>query len=676
MIPVAARNSLAPVRPGRRRPARPAPCCPPEGGEPVQREGTPRVVLVGNPNVGKSTLFNSMTGARHHVGNWPGKTVQVASGRWTTADGPVALTDLPGTYSLIPRSPDEEVVRDVLDGRDPGGAPDLVVAVLDAANLARNLYLLGQVLDTSLPVVVALSMLDVAAERGVRVDQRALAQRLGVPVVPVHPRAGERPEKLAAAVAEALRAEPGTVDDGPVDDAIADDAVDDDAVDDDAAAQRRYEWVRDIVAATVRRNRPGGATRSDRVDRVLTSRWLGLPLFLLVMWGVFVATTTLAAPLQEELTWLIEGPVQDGAGWLLARIGLDGTWVAGLIQGGLISGVGQLLTFVPLMAIMFVLLTLLEDSGYLARAALVADRLLAAVGLPGRAFLPLVVGFGCNVPAIAGTRILPNPRHRLMTSLLVPFVTCSARLTVYVLLADAFFGSRAGTVVFAMYLLSIALVVLMGLVLRRTVFRGERREAMLLELPPYRRPTLRVVATQTWQRLAGFLRTAGGIIVVTVTVVWLLSAIPVGAGKGGFGEVNTEHSLYGGISKVVAPVFTPAGFGDWHASGALVTGFVAKEAVVSTFAQTYETADPSSGADGTQLSERLQTTIGQTSHGHPQLAVFAFMVFLLAYTPCMATVAAQRAEIGTRWSLAGVSAQLALAWILATLVFQIGRVFT
>jgi ferrous iron transport protein B len=609
------------------------------------------VALVGNPNVGKSTVFNALTGARHHVGNWPGKTVQIASGRWTTAAGPVTLIDLPGTYSLTPHSPDEELVRDVLAGQVPRGRPDVVVAVVDAANLARNLYLLAQVLDTGAPVVVALTMLDIAADRGLLVDREALAARLGVTVVEVRARDGQPLNALAAAV---LAARPTRATIGP--------PVDDG----DAETVERYEWVRCVVAASVRRSRENHVTRSDRVDRIVTSPWVGLPLFVLVMWGVFVATTSIAAPLQAGLSRLFDGPARDGVGRLLVKLGLDGTWVDAFVQRGLVSGVGQLLTFVPLMTIMFVLLALLEDSGYMARAALVADRFLGAVGLPGRAFLPLLIGFGCNVPAIAGTRILPNARHRLLTSLLVPFTTCSARLTVYMLLANVFFGSRAGSVVFAMYVLSGALVVLVGLVLRRTVFRGEPRDALLLELPPYRRPTLRLIAAQAWQRLAGFLRTAGGIVVVTVAAVWLLMAIPLGSG--GFARVSPSDSLYGGVSRAVAPVFAPAGFGDWHASGALLTGFVAKEAVVSTFAQTYRTE-----STGPDLSEQLRATFTRTSHGHPGPAVLALMVFLLAYTPCVAAVAAQRAEIGARWTVIGIGLQLGVAWVLATLVFQLGR---
>jgi ferrous iron transport protein B len=730
------------------------------------------VALVGNPNVGKSTLFNAITGARQHVGNWPGKTVHVATGTWRLEGRSVEIVDLPGTYSLLSRSPDEELTRDLLVDRGLADRPDVAVVVLDASNLARNLYLLAQVLEAGLPVVVALTMVDVATGRGIDVDAEALAGAVGVPVVAVVPRQRRGCDELAAAVAEVLAAERGgahrpsgtpvdlgepvetavtalsalisaapavadrfatrwlalefltdgpgadhvngvpgaeaihaalpelrrqlleTVANGHVaadgslvdgslvdgsldDDSLDDDSLDDDFLDDDAetvVAERRYAWVHGVVAAAVRRAGEDTVTWSDRIDSLLTSRWFGLPVFLLVMWGVFEATTRVAAPLQSGLQALLDGPVSSGVAWLLARVGVSGDgWVGGLVLNGLVAGVGQLFTFIPLMAIMFVLLALLEDSGYMARAAFVVDRFMRLIGLPGRAFLPLIVGFGCNVPAIAGTRILSDTRQRLLTSLLVPYVTCSARLTVYVLLANIFFGSSAGTVVFAMYVLSIALIILIGLGLRRTLFRGHSREPLVLELPAYRRPTLRVVGVQTWQKLAGFLKTAGGIIVLTVTAVWLLSSVPAHGGVGTPGNTPVEQSLFGATARAITPVFAPAGYGDWHAGAALMTGFVAKEAVVATFAQTYSAAEPADVHRAGRLGPQLAATFTHTSGGHTAVAVLAFMVFLLAYTPCMATVAAQRAEIGTRWTLVGMGIQLAVAWVLSVLVFQLGR---
>jgi ferrous iron transport protein B len=327
------------------------------------------------------------------------------------------------------------------------------------------------------------------------------------------------------------------------------------------------------------------------------------------------------------------------------------------------------------MAVMFAFLSLLEDSGYLARAAVVTDRTMRTIGLPGRAFLPLIVGFGCNVPAISGTRVLPDARHRLLTALLVPFTSCSARLTVYVLVATTFFGDRAGTVVFAMYLVSILLIVVVGLLLRTTLLRTMGNDPLVLDLPPYQLPIPRLVATGTWRRLRGFLRTASGIIVATVVVVWALSAMPAPGSSGSFGDVPVQDSVYAAAAGAVAPVFDPAGFGDWEATSALMVGFVAKEAVVSSWAQTFATAEPGSADDPGSLGDALRASFETSSGGHPIPAVLAFLVFLLAYTPCVATLAAQKREIGLRWTLTGVAMQLVVAWTLAVAVFQVGRVF-
>ncbi|WP_222932701.1 ferrous iron transport protein B [Nocardia yunnanensis] len=676
------------------------------------------VALVGNPNVGKSTLFNAATGARQWVGNWPGTTVEVSEGPWKLAAGrTIRLLDLPGTHSLLPAAPDEAVTRDALLAAGPD-RPDLVVAVVDAANLTRSLYLLSQILETGLPTVVAMTMTDVAAGRGTPVAADRLAKALGVPVVSLVARGGTGVPALAAAVDATLTEArvpiaPHLGDDVesaittlkpqlpehyparwlalallagdtppevPADLAatartILTEATDEPpACDDDGEiliAERRYGWAHDVRAAVVA---PVAArvTRSDRVDRIVTHRWLGVPLFLAVMWLVFELTTTVAKPLQDAFGGLITGPVADAASDLLTALHAPRPLI-GLVRDGFINGVGQVLSFVPLMLIMFVLLALLEDSGYMARAAFVADRLMRTIGLPGRAVLPLIVGFGCNVPAIAGTRVLANPRHRLLTALLIPFTSCNARLVVYVLLAGVFFGSQAGTVVFAMYLVSILLVVGIGYLLRNIMFRDMADEPLVLDLPPYRRPSLRVLGTHTWQKMRGFLTTASGIIVATVTGVWLLASIPVGGGT--FGEVPAEHSALGAVSSAVSPAFAPAGFDDWHAGAALVSGFVAKEAVVATISQSYSLDDPGHGPADAPLSDSLRETFRQSSSGHTTPAVLAFMMFLLAYTPCMTTLAVLRNTIGMRMTLLSVAMQLSVAWLLAVAVFQLGRVF-
>jgi ferrous iron transport protein B len=654
-----------------------------DGGGPLTAEAVPTchapagpqapagslvVALAGAPNVGKSTLFNALTGARLTMGNWPGTTVEVSRGRWRLdiggaapeAPATVELVDLPGAYSLDPISPDEELTRAVLLDPDPAARPHLVIIAADATHLARSLYVVAQLREHAQRIVVALTMVDVAARRGIRVDPDGLERVLGVPVVAVDPR---RRTGLGDLTAQVVRVAGGPQPQPRPHEAAGDDLD---------LAEERFCWVQDAVDRAQTREAEARHTWTDRVDAIVLSRGWGPLVFLGVMWVVFQATTTLAAPIQDALDAAFTGPVSDGARALLSAMAIDHPLVTGLVVDGLIAGVGMLLTFVPLMAVMFVLLALLEDSGYLARAAVVADRTMRAGGLPGRAFLPLIVGFGCNVPAIAATRVLGGARQRVLTALLVPFTSCSARLTVYVLLATTFFDRYAGTVVFAMYVLSILLVVGVGLVLRRTLWRSMLAEPLLLDLPPYQRPTLRVTWSVTWTRLRGFLRTAGGIIVATVCVVWLLQSVPV-RGEHAFGATPVGDSAYAAVAGSIAPVFAPAGFGQWESAGALVTGFVAKEAVISSWAQTYATLDDTGAADEGRLAEAVRRDFDISSGGHANAAALAFMVFLLAYTPCVATLAAQRREIGLRWAAFGVVVQLAVAWVLAVVVFQLGR---
>ncbi|MDQ1247636.1 MAG: ferrous iron transport protein [Actinomycetota bacterium] len=638
----------------------PVPSCHSESATVDVAPDAPVVALAGSPNVGKSTLFNALTGLNRDVGNWPGTTVAVGRGAWEVGGREVLLVDLPGAYSLDPQSPDEALTRALLLEPPVAERPDVVVVVASAAHLARGLYLLAQIRTTAQPVVLAVTMADVAARRGVRVDPAALAEALDVPVVDLDPRRRNRLDALAGVVEQVRQHEvpqPWSVE--------AEDPLD--------RADALFERINTAVSAAVTSTDTGRATWSDRIDRLVTSPILGPLIFLLVMWTVFQITTKVAAPIQAALGAVIDGPVAGVATWVLTLVGLDDTWVQGLVVDGLIAGVGMLLTFVPLMALMFLLLALLEDSGYMARAAVVTDRLMRAIGLPGRAFLPLVVGFGCNVPAISGTRVLPDARHRLLTALLVPFTSCTARLTVYVLVATTFFGSQAGTVVFGMYVLSIVLVVLVGLLLRSTLIRGIGGEPLVLDLPPYQLPLPRLLLASVWLRLRGFLRTAGGIVVITVVAVWALSATPMPDSGGSFGDVPVQDSVYAATAQTIAPVLVPAGFGTWETTSALMVGFVAKEAVISSWAQTFATAEPENARTPGALGDELQRTFDESSGGHTTAAVFAFLVFLLAYTPCVATLAAQRQEIGLRWTVIGVAMQLVVAWTLAVAIFQIGR---
>ena len=633
-----------------------APSCHSTSSMRIAAEGTPVLALVGAPNSGKSTLFNALTGAKVQTGNWPGTSVEVSRGLWNAQPEAFDIIDLPGAYSLDPMSPDEEFTRDMLVECPPCERPDVVVVLVDATAPARGLNLAFQIAEYPYRVVIGVTKGDVAKQQGISIDTSALSRVVGMPVVSVNGRRRENLDALEGAVAKAMQTEPQTI--RP-----------------NADLDQRFADLDAAEKAAVSRT-DVGEPLSQRVDRVVLHPVLGPILFLAVMWAVFFITTTVAGPLQDGLEALITGPVSDAVRSLLPNHWL----VSGLLVDGLIGGVGMVLTFAPLLALMFLCLAVLEDSGYMARAAVVTDRVMRAIGLPGKAFIPIVVGYGCNVPAISATRVLGDVRHRILTCLLIPFTSCSARLIVFMMLAQVFFPAHAGSAVFAMYVLSIALVVLVGLALRRTVWRAMPAEALVIDLPAYQLPTFGLTLSVMWVRLKGFLHTAGGIIVATVVVIWLLMSIPVTGGHSfNEGAVPPEDSAYGAVSKVMSPVFAPAGFDSWSLTGPLVTGFVAKETLISTWAQTYAVEDVTDDAPEEQaespLASHIRADFDAASGEHGLAAVWAYMVFLLAYTPCVATVAAQRREIGWKWTLIGFALQLATAWILAVGVFQVLKVF-
>ena len=575
---------------------------------------------------------------------------------WDAQPEAFDIIDLPGAYSLDPMSPDEEFTRDMLVEAPPCERPDVVVVLVDATAPARGLNLAFQIAEHPYRVVIGVTKEDIAKQQGVSIDAAALSRAVGMSVVSVNGRRRENLDALEGAVARAMRTEPRTI--RP-----------------NADLDQRFADLDAAEKAAVSRT-DAGEPLSQRIDRVVLHPVLGPILFLAVMWAVFFITTTVAGPLQDGLEAFITGPVSDGARSVLPEHWL----VSGLVVDGLIGGVGMVLTFAPLLALMFLCLAVLEDSGYMARAAVVTDRVMRTIGLPGKAFIPIVVGYGCNVPAISATRVLGDVRHRILTCLLIPFTSCSARLIVFMMLAQVFFPAHAGSAVFVMYVLSIALVVIVGLALRRKVWRAMPAEALVIDLLAYQLPTFRLTISVMWVRLKGFLHTAGGIIVATVVVIWLLMSISVTGGHS-FNEeaVPPQDSAYGAVAQAMSPVFAPAGFDSWSLTGPLVTGFVAKETLISTWAQTYAVEDVTDDAPEEQaespLASHIRADFDAASGGHGLAAVWAYMVFLLAYTPCVATVAAQRREIGWKWTLIGFALQLATAWILAGAVFQVLKVF-
>jgi len=474
-------------------------------------------------------------------------------------------------------------------------------------------------------------------------------------------------------------------------------------------ADRRYGFISGLVKEAVHRTARDRVLLSDQIDKIVTNRVLGIPIFLIAMWFVFQMTANVSGAYLDWVDGVIGGPITNWVMAILELIGLGSTWFESLLVDGIIAGVGGVLVFVPVLLFMYFFLALLEDSGYMARAAFVMDRLMHALGLHGKSFLPMLVGFGCTVPAIYATRTLENEDDRKLTGFLVPMMSCGARLPVYAVFAAAFFPDNPGQFIFAMYLIGIALAILTGMVFKRTLFKGKPPVPFVMELPPYRLPTFRGVWTHMWERSSVFVKRAATIIMATSVIIWLFLAIPV-RGGGSFADTDVNDSLFAGASQVIAPLLAPAGFGNWKASGALVTGLVAKEVVVGTMSQIYvggaeeeEAEEPTTffkdlgdivvgfwnatvdtakmtislipGVDfiGEEEEEEDTALVEALQKDFTPLQAVAFNVFVLLYVPCMVAVAAQKQEFGTKWMLFNAAYLTVLGWVAATLIFQIGR---
>ena len=680
------------------------------------------VALAGNPNSGKTSVFNRLTGSHQKVGNWPGVTVEKKVGYFFIEhEGEtyeVEVVDLPGAYSLVPSSTDEAIARDYL----LSGEPDVVVDVVDATNLHRNLFFTVQLLEAGLNVVLALNMMDMVESSGWEIKFKELSRALcNVPVVPLVAREGRGIEDLKKQILlsflsanslegelhSTLKGSGGSafpcllkVDYGILEKfvkeaeaifreshldplnrwrALAFLAGDDSqlkglpeqslkrlreiyAEAEKAAgtspciviAERRYGFIEYVLKKSLRRKAtvPERMIFSDMVDKVLAHPIAGMFIFLGVMLGLFKAVFSLGAPLVEWISFGFDAL----SSWVesyLPSVGIP-EWVASFLSQGVIAGVGAVLSFLPYIMLLFFFVSILEDSGYMARAAFVMDGIMRYFGLSGKAFIPLVLGFGCNVPAVMATRTLSDERDRIATILAIPFMSCSARLPVYLLFASVLFKGHEGLVVFSLYLLGIVIGFLTAFMVKKFYFRSPGEE-FVIELPPYRLPWMKNVFMEVWLRTREFLTKAGTIILLITILIWILASLPVGV------EYASENSLIGRIGKELAVVFKPAGFGFWQAAVALIFGILAKEVVIATFGAVF-------GVAGGSLAEVLKAYFTPAS-------AISFLVMTLLYMPCTATIAVIKQEAGTKWALISTLYSLIVGWLLAVLSYHLVSLF-
>jgi len=731
-----------------------------------------KIAIAGNPNCGKTTLFNDLTGSHQHVGNWPGVTVERIDGYYEEDGTRVDVTDLPGIYSFSAYSIDESIARKHI----LTDTPDVVVNIVDASNLERNLYLTTQLLEMRVPVLVALNMVDIAKKRQIRIETDHLAQHLGCPVIPIVAKKGTGIDKLREAIMTVAHA--GGVPDTHVgydselenavsrlqpkvdaaarergvdtrwlalktleQDELALDMVKGAGVDDLVASETqrvekhtgedldivisdgRYGFIHGLVRDVVHRDSQVRRTVSDAIDRVVLNRVAGIPIFLAVMYLVFVATINLGAPFIDFFDGLCGTIFVDGFGKLLGAVKTP-EWLISLLAGGLGGGIQTVATFIPPIFFIFLCLSFLEDSGYMARAAFVMDRLLRTVGLPGKAFIPMLVGFGCNVPAIMATRTLENNRDRILTIMMNPFMSCGARLPVYTLFVAAFFPYHGGSVLFGLYFTGIVLAVLTGLLMKKTILHGET-STFVMELPPYHLPTFRGIMFHTWNRLKTFIIRAGRVIMVVVVVLSFLNSIGT---DGSFGNEGSQRSVLSTVSRKVGVVFRPLGLTEdnWPGAVGLFTGLFAKEAVVGTLDSLYaamaeENAATAAGASDVEPKEeefsfwggiasafaaipagfedfgkgladpmgvridddlsdtetvaedmeiKSSTVTAMARYFDGRAGAIAYLLFILIYAPCVAAIAAIYRETNLNWAIFAVGYLTLLAWVTGTLFYQ------
>lgn len=675
------------------------------------------IALAGNPNCGKTTLFNEITGSRQHVGNWPGVTVEKKDGVYKK-DREVVIMDLPGTYSLSPYSAEEIVARDYIVKEKP----DAVINIVDGTSIERNLYLTMQIVETRIPMVVAMNMMDEVEGRGDRIDCGKLSGILGVPVVPIVARTGKGLKELMDAAVEVAKKgqKPNSLSvfDNQLADAISAiaDALGDaqseencwkaiklaendeiiaqtvpsdkrEAVEslvkeaDKAAggdaeakiADSRYQFIAKMVKDCVKKSGKGHEeTKSDKLDKILTNRILALPIFAAIMYLLFACTFS------ENFLFIPEFPspgvwlagiveeawafVADGVAGLVEGLGAS-QWAVGLVTSCL-DGVGAVFGFLPLVLVLFLLMSFLEDSGYMARVAFVMDRIFRHFGLSGRSFIPMLMGFGCSVPALMASRTLESDKDRKITMMITPFMSCGAKLPIYAMFAATLFvDSNQTMVVFSVYMLGIIVAILGALILNKFAFKSETSN-FIMELPQYRIPTLKSVLIHAWEKVKGFAVKAGTVIFASTVLIWFLSSFNFG------GMCDMEESLLASMGNGIKWIFAPLGFADWRASVGVVTGWIAKENIVATFGQLFGNVSEET-VEAVMAGEEALPAITEVFN---QVSAYAYMAFNLLCMPCFAAVGAMKREYGSwKWTLRAVGFQMATAYIVALVINVVGN---
>ena len=601
------------------------------------------VALTGNPNTGKSTIFNELTGIRQKIGNWPGVTVDKKVGYTKHKDRAISVMDLPGTYSINGRSPEEIIVENYLSGEKP----DIIVDVIDSSNIERNLFLCLQLLERRIPVLVDLNMMDEANKKGIKISTAKLEKILGMPVVETVGRSKKSTNKL-------LDIFTSTVMDSYKNSQQVEEAI----------IETRYAFIDKIVEQVVVKENVGN-NLTEKIDKVLANGFMALPILVLMLYLVFQITFTwIGQPIADELDVLIN---EDFYGWAdeaLTGLGVA-DWLHSLVCDGIIAGVGGVLTFVPLIFTLFFCLSFLDGTGYMARVAFVMDPIMRRAGLSGKALMPIICGFGCAVPGIMGARALDSEKDRMITILVTPFLTCGAKLPVMALFGAIFFGENAGDVVFAMYLIGIIGAILASSILSRTVFEKDNT-SFVLELPPYRIPDMKTVLLETWDKGKGYLIKAGTIIFAMSVILWFLSSYNFA------GQVeDMSESLLASLGGIMSTLFVFHGFDTWEAGSAVITGIMAKEAVISTMGILYGLPDLSPDTETVEAVGMVANTGLQMAF--TTMSALAFMVFSQLYTPCMTALGTIKKEAGGwKWMFLSAIGNFVVAWVVSLLVYQVG----